>query len=86
MNEIANTVNELPQLEPPQASSADLIDVLADYCQMRGAKETKAEMVEKLTAMSDVQLKQFADLTVAEVAQAQVEGESRRIVVPRRQR
>jgi hypothetical protein len=69
----------------PQPNSADLIDSLADYCTMRGAAETKAEMVEKLTAMSEEQLHLFADLTLADVAKATGQKPAKsKIALPRR--
>jgi hypothetical protein len=71
------------QLPEPQPDSASLIDALADYHVMRGAAETKAEMVEKLTGMSEEQLRAFADLTMAEVAK-QTEKPKSKIALPRR--
>ena len=52
-----------------QTNNTDLIDALADYFVMRGAPETKLEMIGKLAAMSEEQLKYFADLTMKDVAQ-----------------
>lgn len=65
----------------PQPNSADLIDVLADYCAARGASETKAQMVDELTAMSEEELRVFADLVMAEVAQYATKS---KIALPRR--
>lgn len=76
--------NNLPA--EPQQNSADLIDALADYCRMRGAAETKAEMVERLTEMSEAELHLFADLTMAEVAQVQASARKSKILLPKRQR
>lgn len=71
-------------VEPPQPNNANLIDALADYFVLRGAQETKAEMIDKLTAMNAAQLKHFADLTLAEVARLDRTAQPERSIRRRR--